>query len=208
MKIEPKLLLEFQTLALRQRGVFSVSDLANYFLTSTALALNRKLAPFLQSGILYHFCRGFYVAQDFSLEWLSQRICPKSAISFGSVLAKNLLIGSIPEKTVYAVKIGKSRIYRSPVGQVVHLGFSHILKKRIWFGYDSVEQGICYADKEKAFLDTLYFYQSGQKFSFNIYSDIHLDLLDQKKIEEYLKRYRNPKFVKFVEGVLNGEHTE
>ncbi len=208
MKMDPTLLLNFQVFALQQRGVFSVSDLANYFLTSKALNLNRKLKPLLKAGILHHFCRGFYVTENFDLEWLSQRICPASAISFGSVLAKYLLIGSIPQKTVYAVKMGKSRIYRSPLAQVVHLGFSYVPKKRIWFAYDTLDQGVCYADKEKAFLDTLYFYQSGQKFSFNIYSDIHLDLLDQKKIEEYLKRYRNPKFVQFVEGVLSGEHTE
>ena len=140
------------------------------------------------------------------MEWLSQRICPDSAISFGSALAKEMLIGSIPQKTVYAVKIGKTRIYKSPLGQIVHFGFA-AAGKELWFGYEMAKNGIRYADMEKAFLDTLYFYQKGRKFSFNIYSDIQVDRLNPKKLQKYLMKYKNPKFRTFVQGVLNEYHS-
>jgi hypothetical protein len=125
----------------------------------------------------------------------------------GSILAKEMVIGSIPQKTVYAVKIGKSRTYKSPLGQVVHLGFANAQDaKQMWVGYSIQKDGIRRADKEKAFLDTLYFYQRGTRFSFNVYSDIQIDRLDSAKLNEYLTHYKNPKFIKFVEGVINGKH--
>ncbi|MDO8461726.1 MAG: hypothetical protein Q7S98_02580 [Deltaproteobacteria bacterium] len=172
-------------------------------MAKTEVDVQQKLKPFLKEKILNRFYRGIYVAQDFDREWLSQQICSESAISFGSVLAKEGLVGAIPQKTVYAVKIGKTRIYKSPLGQVVHLGFAGS-GREMWFGYKMETNGIWYADAEKAFLDTLYFYQKGRKFSFNIYSDIQVDRLNQKKLQLYLGRYKNPKFRTFVQGVLHG----
>ncbi len=205
MNLDPQILFLLQTLAPKQHGVFTIQDLGNLLLTSNAVQLNHRLKPFIKAKILQRFSRGFYVAQPFDLTWLSQRICPHSAISFGTVLAKEMIIGTIPQKTVYAVKIGKSRTYRSDLGQIVHLGFASLREAAdLWFGYDRYENGVHYADKEKAFLDTLYFYQSGYKFSFNIYSDIYYDRLDSKVLTRYLARYQNPKFRKFVEGVLHG----
>lgn len=208
MKLPSQRLLALQALIPQHRGVFTIHDLENLFLTRNSVEIQQKLKPFLHEKVLIRFCRGFYVAKDFDLEWLSQRICPDSAISLGSVLAKEMVIGSIPQKTVYAVKMGKSRTYKSPLGQIVHLGLASIDETgRMWFGYETLSDGIRYADKEKAFLDTLYFYQKGHKFSFNIYSDIQVGRLDKKKVAAYLKHYNNPKFKKFVEGVVNGKHT-
>lgn len=206
MKLNPKIFLALQSLVPKHRGVFTISDLSNLFLSKTEVEIQQKLKPFLKEKILNRFCRGIYVAQNFDLEWLSQRICPDSAISFGSALAKEMLIGSIPQKTVYAVKIGKTRIYKSPLGQIVHFGFA-AAGKELWFGYEMAKNGIRYADMEKAFLDTLYFYQKGRKFSFNIYSDIQVDRLNPKKLQKYLMKYKNPKFRTFVQGVLNEYHS-
>lgn len=208
MKIEPKNWVALQSLSPKHHGVFSTYDLANLFLTKDSLGLSRKLKSFLKAGVLHRFCRGYYVTEDFDLESLSQRLCPHSAISLGTVLAKTRLIGNIPQKTVYAVKIGKTRVYQSTLASIVHLGYSSSsIGRNLWFGYSLGDVGIRYADKEKAFLDTLYFYQLGHKFSFNVYSDIAVERLDRKKIESYLKKYRNPKFVTFVKGVLDGHHS-
>lgn len=208
MNLDPKKLLLLQSLAPKHRGIFSNSDLSNLFLTLNSLSFNRRLKPFLKSGILRRFCRGYYVTENFDLEWLSQRLSTHSAISLGTVLAKNRLIGNIPQKTVYAVKIGKTRIYQSKFGSVVHLGYSSLsVGLNLWFGYDTSITGIRYADKEKAFLDTLYFYQLGHKFSFNVYSDIDVEKLDLKKIQTYLKKYKNPKFKTFAKGVIDGYRT-
>ncbi|QQR79285.1 MAG: hypothetical protein IPJ69_07815 [Deltaproteobacteria bacterium] len=155
--------------------------------------------PFIKAGLLLRFTRGFYVTPNCQLEHLSQRISPKSALSLGTVLAKELIIGSTPNKTIYAVKTGRSRTYTSSMGRIVHLGLS----KHLWFGYDQFDNGVRSANKEKAFLDTLYFYQKGQKFSFNVYSDIDVSLLNKGLIQKYLGNYPNPKFRKFVQTIIN-----
>lgn len=202
MKLDAEILGQILVLSPKHRGVFTIHDLMNLFLATRPVELQQKIKPFLKSGVLFRFCRGFYVTKDFDLETLSQKISPGSAISFGSVLAKELLIGSVPQKCVYAAKVGTSRVYNSQLGRVVHLGFSESL----WFGYSKWRRFVRYADKEKAFLDTLYFYQRGYKFSFNVYSDIQIDRLNLKVLESYLKRYKNRRFRKFVEGILHGKH--
>jgi hypothetical protein len=40
------------------------------------------------------------------------------------------------------------------------------------------EDGIRYASAEKAFVDTLYFYQKGEQFPFDPFSDINMSLLN------------------------------
>lgn len=204
MKLEGHILSLLEQLSRPQRGVFTTAGLKSLFQVVDVSSLNQKLRPYLVARILQRFCRGFYVTQNFSLESLSQQIAPDSVISFGTVLAKALLIGSIPQKTVYALKTGKSRTYSSRLGSVVHLGLKAPRSKTLVMLGSSWEQGIRYADKEKALLDVLYFYQLGRKFSFHIYSDIHYEILDRKKIERYLKHYKNPKFRQFVLGVLHG----
>jgi hypothetical protein len=62
-----------------------------------------------------------------------------------------------------------------------------------------------FATPEKAFLDTLCFYQKGWKPSFNIFTDITAARLDRGKIAAYLKRYNNPRFIAFVKGYLKNE---
>jgi len=206
VKLDAKILLSLQALMPVHRGVFTVSDLSNLFLTTREVEIQKKLKPFLKEKVLNRFCRGFYVAQNFDLEWLSQRLCLHSAVSLGSVLAKEMVIGSIPQKTVYAVKVGKTRLYKSAVGNVMHLGFAEA-GQQLWFGYAFGKNNIQYANAEKAFLDTLYFYQRGYKFSFNVYSDLRVDRLNQKKLLHYLSQYKNPKFRTFVQGVIRGYHS-
>jgi hypothetical protein len=113
-----------------------------------------------------------------------------------------LLIGSIPAKTVYAVKKGRNRAFYSPAGNLVYCGIA----ANLLFGYE-YENGRRYASAEKAFLDTLYFYQKGFHFSFNIFEDINITNLDTAKTRFLLKKYKNPKFITFVKGVISGRHS-
>lgn len=204
MKLDPKTLSLIEKLATPQQGVFTIAGLKSLLQVSDISSLNQKLKPYLLAGILRRFCRGFYVTKNFSLEALSQRIYPDSTVSFGNVLAKKLIIGSIPEKTIYAVKKGKSRTFPSPWGSIVHLGFNSPQAEQLVSLGSHWEGGIRFADPEKAFLDVFYFYQKGRKFSFNVYSDINFDLLDKTKIKNYLQHYKNPKFQQFVWGVIHG----
>lgn len=180
------------------RGVFSLADLRNLLDPTSDTVLFQRLKSLRALGVIRRFGRSFYVTEGFSLETLSSRICPDSCISFATVLADALVIGSIPANTVTAVKCGPSREYLSDWGNVVHLGLAgHLL-----FGY-TVRDGVRYADKEKAFLDTVYYYQKGRRYSFDPYTDVNIDLLDREQLRRYIGRYRNPGFATFVEGFLN-----
>ena len=180
------------------RGVFSLSDLKNLFGMADNVQIHRLLARLEKTGALQRFCRSIYVTEGYDLDMVSARICPSSSISCGSALSRHLLIGTIPRHQVIAVKTGRNRTYRSGTESVVHLGVAPHL------AFGSVfEDGVQYADKEKAFLDTLYFHQRGRRFPFDIYRDVNASLLDRDKIWDYLSRYRNPRFVRFVENCLN-----
>lgn len=189
---------QFKNLSQGHRGAFSLNELKNFLQQPNKVQFYRELNRLEEENIIKRLSRCMYLTPDGSLEVASQKICPRSYISFGNVLARSLLIGTIPQKVVTAVKIGKSRVYQGPMGRIIQLG----IKPDLFFGYQ-FENGVAYADPEKAFLDTLYFYQKGQKYFFNIYSDIDVYLLDQRKLKKYLEKYKNPLFVEFVEGVLN-----
>jgi hypothetical protein len=204
MKVDPQILSLIEKLSLRQRGIFTTQGLKNLFQIYDISSLNQKIRPYLEAKILQRFCRGYYVTKNFSLVDLSQRISPRSVISFGNVLAKELIIGSIPQKRTYAIKTGKSRTYTSHLGSITHLGLTIPLAKDLVTLGSHWDNGICYADKEKALLDVCYFYQRGHKFSFSIYSDIDYSLFDKRKVKKYLQHYKNPKFQQFVLGVLHG----
>jgi len=180
------------------RGVFSLADLRNLLNPTSDVVLFQRLKKLRALGVIRRFSRAFYVTEGFSLETLSSRICPDSCISFSTVLADAMVIGSIPANTVTAVKSGPSREYLSEWGNVVHLG----LADHLMFGYTVVD-GVRYADKEKAFLDTVYYYQKGRRYSFDPYTDVNIDLLDRQRLRRYIGRYRNPGFATFVEGFLN-----
>jgi hypothetical protein len=151
---------------------------------------------------LARFKRGFYVTEPFNLEVLAQRLYPDSYVSLGTVLARRLLIGSVPAKTVYAVKTGRNRAFISAFGNLIYCGIA----RRLVFGFE-YENGVRYATAEKAFLDTLYFYQKGFRFSFNIFGDMDISRVDKEKVKTFLKQYKNPKFITFVKGVLSGRHS-
>jgi len=181
-----------------QRGVFSKADLQTLLAEPHAAAFARRFRALEANGVLRRFCRGFYVTESFDLPTLSQRIAPDSYVSFGTVLARELLIGTRPVRQVMAAKVGKSRTYSGLGYEVVHLHIAPHLS----FG-DAASDGVRFADAEKAVLDVLYFHLRGRRYPFDIYSDIDFDRLDRRRLDAYLDRYRNPKFVAFARGVLN-----
>lgn len=181
-----------------QRGVFSKADLQTLLAEPHPAAFARRFRALEENGVLRRFCRGFYVTESFDLLTLSQRIAADSYVSLDTVLARELLIGPRPSRRVVAVKIGKARTYEGLGHEVVHL---HIAPYLAAFGY-AATNGVRFADAEKAVLDTLYFHLRGRRYPFDIYSDIAFDKLDRRRLESYLSRYRNPKFVTFVRGLL------
>ena len=180
-----------------QRGVFSKADLQTLLAEPHPAAFARRYLALEANGVVRRFCRGFYVTDSFDLPTLSQRIAPDSYVSFGTILARELLIGPRPSHRVVAARVGKSRTYAGLGYEVVHL---HIAP-HLAFGYTATD-GVQLADAEKAVLDVLYFHLRGRRYPFDIYSDIDFVKLDQGRLRSYLERYRNPKFVAFVRGLL------
>jgi hypothetical protein len=112
-----------------------------------------------------------------------------------------MMIGSVPAKTIYAVRIGKNRIFRGPQLTIEFVG----VKESLFFGFKTT-RGIRYATAEKALLDTLYFHLRGRLNSFDIYQDIDTSRLNRSMIEQWLTKYRNPRFISFVKGYLDDRH--
>ncbi len=180
-----------------QGGVFSTADLKTAFAEPHPAAFGRRIRKLLEHEVLFRFTRGFYVTEGFELPVLSQRIAPGSCISFETVLARSLLIGTSPAYRVVATKVGRTRRYAALGHEIEHLGISAPLS----FGCEH-KKGVRYANVEKAVLDVLYFHLRGQRYSFDIYSDMNLHKLNMDCVRDYLQRYNNPKYVTFAERVL------
>lgn len=181
-----------------QRRVFSKADLQTLLAEPHPAAFARRPGALEKDRLLRRFSRGFYVTDSFDLPTLSQRIAPDSYLSFDTVLARQLLIGALPERRVIAAKPGKSRTYVGLGYEIVHLHIAPHLD----FGH-TVQGGVRLADAEKAVLDVLYFHVRGRRYPFDIYSDIDFTRLDRRRLAAYLDRYRNPKFVAFVRGLVD-----
>jgi hypothetical protein len=183
----------------QQSGVFSSADLHNLLAERHPAAFARRVRALEREGLLERFMRGFYVVPGaFDLAVLSQRIAPDSYVSFGTVLAQALVVGTAPEREVWAAKMGRSREYRGAGSRIVHLG----LDASLLFGYE-LRGGVRWALVEKALVDTLYFHLRGRRYPFDVYSDLNLDAIDKGRVLKLLRRYRNPKVVAFVRGVLD-----
>jgi len=180
-------------------GVFSMSDLKVLFGEVTESALYKKLNALIEEKFLVKVIRGLYATPEASLEEISNRINPASYISMGTVLAKNIIIGSVPGRKVQAVTVGRPRIYECELGIIEHLSIA----PRLFCGFQIIN-GVKYADSEKAFLDTWYFFYKGKQFSFDLDSDINKEALNSLLISKYLKKY-DTRFVSFFKRSWNYE---
>ncbi len=191
-------LITIQNISTDLNGVFTISDLQVILNTPNTATLHNRIKRLIKFNIITRFSRGLYVAKEYSRDLLSSKLEPDSYISLGTVLAKNGLVGTAPNQ-VSGVRVGRNREYKSEELVIKHYGISADL----YFGF-YVENGIKYADSEKAFLDTLYYHLRGHRYPFDPESDVDLDMLDHKRLEEYLLKYKNPKFVTFCKRILNG----
>ena len=165
-------------------GVFTMPDLKVLFGSSSEAALYKKLAALVGEGILIKVKRGIYALPSASLAVISSRISPASYISTGTVLARALVIGSIPERRIQAVKVGWPRTYKCELGTIEHLS----IKPDLYFGFGN-ENGVRYACSEKAFLDACYFRMKGRRLSFDLTEDVNIEILDSRIVRRFLEAY-------------------
>lgn len=179
-------------------GVFTLGDLEILLTTSNRKTLFNRLNRLKEAGTLSQFMRGFYVTQGFSGDMLCGRIDPNAYISMGTILSRNGLIGTMPSREVSAVKVGRKRSYQGAGLTINYAGTS----EQATFGITK-KNGINYADNEKAYIDTMYYYLRGYRYAFDPF-EIYIDDLDRKKCARYLSYYKNKKFSSFVNTLLQG----
>jgi hypothetical protein len=193
---------ELERLSPEMGGVFTRTDLLVLLDISedSSSKFDRILAQLIKNKILYRFCRGFYVRDNFDLAVLSQKIDPESYISFTNVLGNACVVGQVAGNSIIAVSPrSRPRNFSCSLGRIKYVTID---SKLMDFGIEQ-KGNLWVAEKERAFLDVLYFYKKGMKFNFNIYSDVNIDQINIEKVLTYLKKYKNPNFVGFVRSVIN-----
>ena len=181
-------------------GVFSLSELSSLFDIANQQTLWIAVRQFESAGLLSRYCRGIYIAREFNSQILSAKVRTDSYISFGSALAYRRLIGTESPRLVSCVTPARAAEYTGDI----NLSYAKI-SKDLFFGFETLQNGVKMADAEKAVLDTLYFYQHKKNFHFNVFQDIDFATLSKKKIDTYLEQYKNPKFRAFARNTIDGK---
>lgn len=195
----PILLDRIQKLGPTLGGVFSYGDLFNLIGAGSDQRNKRAIKRLVQAGVIFKVQRGFYVTREPDLWQLGCRLKKNAYVSMDSVLAKNLLIGTIPQRSVSLVYPGiRRKVVETPVGTVKLFS----IKKDLIFGTSRLANGVSVADSEKAYLDLLYYYAKGARFVVDPLKEVNIRKLDRAKLRKYLRKYRNPRFVAFVEGSI------
>ncbi len=181
-------------------GVFSLAELSSLFNVTKKQTLWAIIKKFEEAEILTRYCRGIYITKNFDSQILFSKVRTDAYISFGAALAYHRLIGAESPFLISGLVLGKACEFTGKI----NISYSRI-SKDLFFGFSTLPNGAKIADPEKAFLDTLYFYQHGKTYYFNIFQDINTSLLSDKKIISYLAQFKNQKFQTFVRNYLNGK---
>ncbi|HSQ41567.1 MAG TPA: hypothetical protein VLM37_04720 [Fibrobacteraceae bacterium] len=172
--------------------IFQTSDLAVLF-QAEGKSLHDRIHRMVENRLLHAICRGFYGSEGWTLESLSARLYPDSFVSGPSMLAEYLMIGTQPIYHLFCVKAGLPRKFALESGTISF----HSIKAKQMFGFSRIGF-VNKADRERALVDTLFYYLRGEKFVFDLFSDIHLTEIDAKRFQSYVERFRNPKFKAFA----------
>lgn len=182
-------------------GVFSYGDLFNLIGVGSDQQNKRTIKRLVRDGILTKILRGFYTTRNPDLWVLGCRLKKGAYVSMDSILSKNLLIGTIPARSVSLVYNGlRRKTLETPFGLVRYFS----IKKNLLFGISRLPNGVRNADSEKAYLDLLYYYTKGARFVVDPLAEIDLTRLNRRRLNLYLKKYANPKFISFVKGQFDG----
>jgi predicted transcriptional regulator of viral defense system len=178
--------------------VFSKGDLAHLFGNRDNTTLDARMRKMIGAGYLKRAMRGYFFTEGAALEDLALKIYPEGYLSIGSALSYHQMIGTSPRWLCHMMTTRpKGKVIKTDIGTIAmscHQAEQH-------FGIINVN-GRRYANKEKALIDTCYFYLRGKKFPFNINSDIDISSLEPERLEEYLSCYKNSKFISFVRGLV------
>lgn len=187
------------SLSQRLGGIFLIADLSNLLGPMSPLAFMRSVRQLVKAGVLIKIQRGIYATPQFDLWQLAARVAPGAYVSMDNILARNGLVGTVPAYSLSLVDTRRGRTLSTSGGMIR----SFSIQPELFFGFAREKNGIAVASSEKAFLDLLYFYTKGHRFVIDPRSEVDTSRLDHGQLMRYLKRYKNPKFVRFVKGVCD-----
>lgn len=164
--------------------VYTLDDLRILYHEYSDSGLYKLIQRLESQGSLLKLTRGYYASPGADLKRVCHRVHPEAYLTCTTSLAKHLLIGSIPQKQVYAARVGRPRKYETPLGRLTVFS----IKPELCFGF-ALEEGLRMADPEKAYLDAWYFTLKGARFSFDPASDVAVEDLNRTRLEEYLSAY-------------------
>lgn len=177
------------------KSYFSLTDIAKVS-TLARESLWVSLSRLVKQGRLVKLARGWYTADiaAVNLEQFAPDLYPGSYLSFESVLAAQGILSQQPMAITCATRRqrktvtvgGRDIIYR------------HLQPKMFW-GYRRVGQ-VSEAEPEKALLDLAYLSLRGYaKFDAE---EMHLDLLDKKKLSVFLRSIGSPELKRLIDEAM------
>ncbi len=201
-------------------------DFINKFKNNFVISLNdinkefpkfyrHRLTEWQNQGYIKKIIRGFYILSDLEMNEftsfaIANRIYEPSYISLESALR---YYNFIPEQTfaVTSISTRKTKKFETWMDRFVYSN----INTKLFFGYEIVRFKhftFKIADREKAILDYLYFHRHFttekdlQELRFNI-EEIQ-ETVDRKKLENYLLKYNNKKFVKTINNFIKLVYSE
>lgn len=170
--------------------VFTIKEIALLFPKIKRENLKVRVNYYVKRGIFKNLRKGIYTKSDYNPLELATKIYTPSYISLETVLEKEGVIFQ-HYKTIFVVsylarkiKVDKNEIQYRRIKEGILLNKNGILEK----------QGYFEAEKERAFLDTLYLYK-------NYYFD-NLEILDKKKVFSLLEIYQSKSLEKKVKEIF------
>ncbi|NPA76737.1 MAG: hypothetical protein GXN93_03210 [Candidatus Diapherotrites archaeon] len=150
-------------------------------------AVRKAVARLEKKGFLLRVGPGLY-ANRFghpTLEALAMIIGAPCYISFESALERYGILSQIP-LVLTCASTSRSGLRQTPLGEVVF----HRLHPRLFFGYRS-EDGILWAEPEKALLDWIYLHRKRYGMTPAL-DELTLDDVDWKRLREWSRLYPRP----------------
>jgi len=175
---------------------FSLSDFGRLFSIKNQNTLYKKIQRLEKENLVKKLIKGKYL---FLLspenDYLTANfLCQPSYISLETALSFYAVITGFPHK-ITSLTIKKSRTFRISPKDFV---YSHINRDLYW-GYEKNDEFLI-ADKEKAFLDYLYFFSKGLR-SFHA-DEFDFSGLNFKKLHTYEKRFSSSKLSHLIKNIL------
>ena len=170
--------------------VFSFREISLIFPNITPENLRARLSYFIKTKKLISLRRGIYAKHGYSIYELGNKIYRPSYVSLQTVLEKEGIIFQF-HNAVFLTSYLSRKITVGETNFVYRKIKSSILLNPAGVYY---ENGIAYATRERAFLDTVFLYK-------DYYVD-NFDRLNKEKITELLPIYKSKILEKRIKGYV------